>query len=237
MASTASRESYAEATEKLDRGRPPRPRPRSSPRSPTRSCRWPGCCAAEPRLRRALTDPSRSGDDRAELLRSLLAGKLGDGHGRAARDAGRPAAGRAPSELLDATERLGVDAVLRRAERAGELAEVEDELFRFGQVVSGDSELAVTLSDPGASTERRVKLVEDLLKGKAQPATVRLVELALEGFGGRSFEASLTRLVELAAAKRDRAGRLRHGRRAARPTPRSSGWAPSCPSCTAGRSP
>jgi flagellar biosynthesis/type III secretory pathway ATPase len=43
-----------------------------------------------------------------------------------------------------------------------------------------------------------------LLKGKAQPATLRLVEVALEGFGGRSFESSLTRLVELTAAKRDR---------------------------------
>jgi F-type H+-transporting ATPase subunit delta len=43
-----------------------------------------------------------------------------------------------------------------------------------------------------------------LLRGKAQPATLRLIEVALEGFGGRSFEFSLTRLVELTAAKRDR---------------------------------
>jgi F-type H+-transporting ATPase subunit delta len=33
---------------------------------------------------------------------------------------------------------------------------------------------------------------------------VRLIEVALEGFGGRSFEFSLIRLVELTAAKRDR---------------------------------
>jgi F-type H+-transporting ATPase subunit delta len=33
---------------------------------------------------------------------------------------------------------------------------------------------------------------------------VRLIEVALEGFGGRSFEFSRTRLVELTAAKRDR---------------------------------
>ena len=94
--------------------------------------------------------------------------------------------------------------MLAAADKAGKLADVEDELFRFGQIVSGNSELAVTLSDPGATTGRRVKLVEDLLKGKAQPATLRLVEVALEGFGGRSFEFSLTRLVELTAAKRDR---------------------------------
>jgi F-type H+-transporting ATPase subunit delta len=158
---------------------------------------------AEPRLRRALTDPSRGGSERAELLRGLLSGKVS----KAAVDTLAALAGgrwSRPSELLDATERLGADTVLRAADRDGKLADVEDELFRFGQIVSGNSELAVTLSDPGASTDRRVKLVEDLLKGKSQPATLRLVEMALEGFGGRSFESSLTRLVELTAAKRDR---------------------------------
>ena len=158
---------------------------------------------AEPRLRRALTDPSRGGSERAELLRGLLAGKLGNS---AVDVLATLAGGRwsTPNELLDATERLGVEAVLRAADKAGKLAEVEDELFRFGQIVSGSPELAVTLSDPSASTDRRVKLVEDLLKGKAQPTTLRLVEVALEGFGGRSFEHSLTSLVELTAAKRDR---------------------------------
>jgi F-type H+-transporting ATPase subunit delta len=162
-----------------------------------------GLLRAQPRLRRALTDPSRSGSERAELLRSLLAGKLAEAtvDTLATLVSGRFSS---PAELLNVTERLGVEAVLRSADKAGSLAEVEDELFRFGQIVSGNAELAVTLSDPGASASRRVKLVEDLLKGKAQPATVRLVEVALEGFGGRSFESSLTRLVELTAAKRDR---------------------------------
>jgi F-type H+-transporting ATPase subunit delta len=162
-----------------------------------------GLLRAQPRLRRALTDPSRSGPDRGELFRSLLAGKLAEAtvDTVAALAAGRFSR---PTELLDAAERLGVEVVLRSAEKAGTLAEVEDELFRFGQIVSGSAELAVTLSDPGAPTDRRVKLVEDLLKGKSQPATVRLVEVALDGFGGRGFEASLTRLVELTAAKRDR---------------------------------
>ena len=162
-----------------------------------------GLLRAEPRLRRALTDPTRRGAERADLLRGLVAGKLSDVTVDilATLVSGRWAA---PSQLLDATERLGVETVLSAGEKAGKLADVEDELFRFGQIVSGNAELAVTLSDPGAATGRRVKLVEDLLKGKAQPATLRLVEVALEGFGGRSFEFSLTRLVELTAAKRDR---------------------------------
>jgi F-type H+-transporting ATPase subunit delta len=162
-----------------------------------------GLLRAQPRLRRALTDPARSGADRGELLRSLLAGKLSE---ISVDTLATLVSGRfsAPSELLDAAERLGAEALLDSGDRAGDLADIEDELFRFGQIVSGSGELAITLSDPGTPASRRVKLVEDLLKGKAKPTTLRLVEIALEGFGGRSFEGSLTRLVELTAAKRDR---------------------------------
>jgi F-type H+-transporting ATPase subunit delta len=162
-----------------------------------------GLLRAQPRLRRALVDPSRSGADRAELVTNLLSGKVSQ---QTLDVLGVLVSGRwsTPNELLNAAERLGTDALLDSGAKDDKLSEVEDELFRFGQIVSGNSQLAVTLSDPGAPTERRVKLVDDLLKGKAQPVTVRLLEVAIEGFGGRSFESSLTRLVELTAAKRDR---------------------------------
>jgi F-type H+-transporting ATPase subunit delta len=159
--------------------------------------------AAEPRLRRALTDPARSGEQRVELLRSLLAGKV---TAKALDVAAALVAGRwsAPSELLTATEQVGVDALLTSSERAGELAEVEDELFRFGQLVAGNPGLASALSDVSATPERRVILVKDLLEGKVRLGTGKLVEVALRGFGGRAFQASLTRLIELTAHKRDR---------------------------------
>lgn len=157
----------------------------------------------EHRLRRALTDPARSGEDRAGLVRSLLGGKI---DATAVDLIAGLAAGRwsAPRELLDATERLGVDALLVTADKAGELAEVEDELFRFSHVVSGDPELAAVLGDVSATAERRAILVRELLKGKVRLSTGRLVEVALAGFGGRGFESSLTRLVEAVAEKRDR---------------------------------
>jgi F-type H+-transporting ATPase subunit delta len=157
----------------------------------------------EPRLRRALTDPSRSGEERSGLLTSLLSGKVSPTTTGVLAElvAGRWSA---PGQLLDASERLGVEAVLTAADRDDKLAEVEDELFRFSQVVGGNGPLAVTLGDAAAPAERRAKLVEDLLKGKAQAGTLQLVKVALDGFGGRGFEASLTKLVELTAAKRDR---------------------------------
>ncbi|MGW0431147.1 F0F1 ATP synthase subunit delta [Micromonospora sp. NPDC003197] len=157
----------------------------------------------EPRLRRALADPARPGEDRAGLLASLVADKV-NAEARELLIALVSGRWSAPSELLEATERLGVEALLASADRAGDLGEVEDELFRFGQLVSGDPQLSSVLSDSIAPPAQRAELTRTLLAGKAKPATVRLVEVALAGFGGRSFSGSLTRLVELAADRRDR---------------------------------
>jgi F-type H+-transporting ATPase subunit delta len=162
-----------------------------------------GLLRREPRLRRTLGDTSRSGEARVGLLRSVLEGKVSDD---ALNLLSALVAARwpTPGSLLDGTERLAVDALLAGADRADELAEVEDELFRFGQVVSGDRALAAALSDSTAELSRRAELVRSLLDGKVRPATLRLADLALAGFGGRGFAASLTRLVELAASRRDR---------------------------------
>jgi F-type H+-transporting ATPase subunit delta len=157
----------------------------------------------QPRLRRALSDSARLREDRVRLLRGLFGGKVGD---ETLDLLGVLVSGRwsTPGELLDAAERLGVEALLAGAERAGQLADVEDELFRFGQVVSGDYRLAAALGDSSAALERRQKLIDELLDDKVQPATLRLAKLALAGLGGRGFSPSLSRLVELAAQHRDR---------------------------------
>ncbi|MEU7865965.1 F0F1 ATP synthase subunit delta [Dactylosporangium sp. NPDC049140] len=162
-----------------------------------------GLLRRERRLRRALADPGRSGADRAELIGSILSGKV------SAETAGLLSTlvtGRwsGPGALLDGVERLGVDALLSAADRGGDLADVEDELFRFSQIVAGDSRLAGALSDTTAPAAARSELVAGLLTGKAKPTTLGLAQLAVAGFGGRGFDSSLGRLVELAAAKRDR---------------------------------
>ena len=156
----------------------------------------------QPRLRRALADPARAGTERAELLKSLLDGKVSED---AANLLSTLVAGRwsSTSELLTAAERLGVEALLASADSAGDLADVEDELFRFGQIVNSTVELASALGTSTAPAAQRSRLARSLLEGRAKPVTVRLVDVALRGFGGRNFASSLTRLVELAAQKRD----------------------------------
>jgi F-type H+-transporting ATPase subunit delta len=197
----AVREAYAEAKERLD-GYARSAQPDAVAAVADDLLAVARLLRREPRLRRALVDPSRSADARVELLRSLLGGKVGD---EALTVVEALVRGRwsAPGELLDATERIGAEALFASAERAGDLGEVEDELFRFSQLVAGDYPLATALGDPTVEEQRKTALVHDLLDGKANPVTVRLVELAVGGFGGRSFEGSLTRLVELVALRRE----------------------------------
>src|SRR5262245_8100078 len=157
----------------------------------------------QPGLRRALADPARAGEDRAGLLDGLLDGKGGEDSRSLLRIliAGRWSSG---VDLLNSVERLGVEALLASAESANELSEVEDELFRFGQVVDGDLELGAALGSSTTPAAQRARLAHALLDGKARATTIRLVEVALRGFGGRNFTAALTRLVELASDRRER---------------------------------
>jgi F-type H+-transporting ATPase subunit delta len=158
---------------------------------------------SQPRLRRAFVDPGRATEDRVALLEAVFAGKV-DGDTLDLLRALVRGRWSTAAELLEGTERLGAEALLAAGERAGELSEVEDELFRFGRLAAGDPRLGGVLGDSTVDVGRRSRLVHDLLDGKARPLTVRLVELALAGFGGRGFAAALTRLIEMAALRRDR---------------------------------
>src|SRR4051812_48937919 len=102
MASSASREALAAASEKLTADTA-QATPAQLATVADEILSVAGLLRAQPRLRRALTDPARSGADRASLVRSLLAGKLTQVtvDGLATLVAGRFGA---PSQLLDATE-------------------------------------------------------------------------------------------------------------------------------------
>jgi F-type H+-transporting ATPase subunit delta len=157
----------------------------------------------EPGLRRAFVDPARSAEARVELLESLLGSQVAAPTLDVVRTAVSGRWSRA-TDLLNTVELLAVEAELAAAEKADKLADVEDELFRFGRVVSGDPRLAAALSDPAADAARKTALLTDLLASKATEYTVWLAEMAVNGLGGRGFDASLQRLVELTAARRDR---------------------------------
>jgi F-type H+-transporting ATPase subunit delta len=157
----------------------------------------------QPRLRRLLADFTAPTGARTGLVDDLFGGKVSDTTGEVLH-ALVGARWSSPTDLVDATELLGVQAALAGAAAGDDLATVEDELFRFGRVVAGDPELAATLGDSSAPADRRETLVDDLLGGKAHRVTITLAKLAVRGLGGRGLEAGLDRMVELAAEARSR---------------------------------
>lgn len=153
-------------------------------------------------LRRNLADPSREGADKAALAERLLRGKVGQGalFLTQAAVAQRWSGG---GDLVSALERVGVEAVLAHAERQGRLGQVEDELFRFGRIVTGAPELQAALSDRRAEPEAKMTLVERLLSVKTAPETVRLARQAVSGVRGRRFDRALTAYLEQAADRQE----------------------------------
>ncbi|WP_100446675.1 F0F1 ATP synthase subunit delta [Glycomyces xiaoerkulensis] len=158
----------------------------------------------QPRLRRALSDPAREADDREGLARRLLADQVGEAAADIAATLVRGRWG-TPAELVDGCEQLAVASLLSAGSKQGALADIEDQLFRFGRLVDGDAELSSVLDATGSDPRGRAVLVERLLDGKAEPVMIELAAAACYGIGGRSFHASLDHLVEAAAAARDEA--------------------------------
>ena len=163
-----------------------------------------GLLVREPGLRRALADASKDTDARVRLLDALVGERVGAGTLEVLR-AVVAARWSRPTDLVDTVELLAVDAELAESAASDSLSDVEDQLFRFARIVDGDPQLARLLADEGAAAERRADLVEELLNsGNANPVTVRLARAAVSGLGGRGFDGSLQRLIELTAARRDR---------------------------------
>lgn len=152
-------------------------------------------------LRRALADPSRSGEDKAALARAVLA----SADPRVAAVVAEFARGRWSSEddLVDGVEEVACDAVLASAQAEGTLEQVEDELFRFDRTLVGERELRRALIDRQAGPEQRAALARRILEGRAQPQTTQLVERAAYGPRGRTMSRMLGRMGRLSARRRE----------------------------------
>ncbi|MEV6007658.1 F0F1 ATP synthase subunit delta [Streptomyces sp. NPDC051976] len=154
-------------------------------------------------LRRAVTDPAKTGEAKAGLVTGLLGSQLGGdsldlitGMVRSRWSQSR--------DLVDALEELADSADLIAAQRDGGLDDVEDELFRFGRIAESSSELRAALRDRVASGEAKAGLLHTLLGGRANPVTERLVTRLVTAPRGRSLENGIESLSKLAAARRDR---------------------------------
>lgn len=156
----------------------------------------------EPALRRVLTDLSVSAQGKGDLVRQVFGDKLDP----ATLDLVAGAAGRrwaATRDLGDAFELLGVIAVVRGAEQAGQADALEDQLFSFERLVSQNPELRDALSDPARSVEDKRALVRGLLESRFTPAAVRLAEQSVAGTH-RTVAVAMEEYQKVAAAHRNR---------------------------------
>jgi F-type H+-transporting ATPase subunit delta len=153
-------------------------------------------------LRRAMVDPSRDVSAKRGLVEGLFGPKISHVatglvnvlvSQRWADD----------RDLGDATESLAVEAIVARAEAAGRLDALEEDLFRFGRVVAADSGLRDALSARGGDENVKAALVAALLEGKASAETIRLVRQAAMHARGRRFGRVLEDYLAIAAKRRE----------------------------------
>ncbi|MST64380.1 F0F1 ATP synthase subunit delta [Schaalia hyovaginalis] len=152
------------------------------------------------RLRRALTDPSRSAQEKASLVEALFSATMNEGTVRIVKEM---AAGHwsKPESLHDAAEVLGILAVLAAAKREGELATVEGELFELRRFLASHRELRLTLSDMSTGDpHERGDLATRVFASKVSVWTMRLLRRAVGRSRHGRLLANLRRFAQWAAA-------------------------------------
>jgi len=109
--------------------------------------------------------------------------------------------------MTDSSTRIDgyASALFEVARAEGDLDEVEDELFRFARALEASDELRNALTDELVPAERRQAIVEDILGKKASTTTTALVSFVVGAGRGRDLPAIIAKLVDRAAAEKDRA--------------------------------
>jgi F-type H+-transporting ATPase subunit delta len=152
-------------------------------------------------LRRALADPSKPGEEKSALARQLLHGRVSPVVEDLAIEAAA-AHWASPGDFADAIEQLAIEAFTMATQYDGKLDDLEDDLFRFARVVSGNPSLRTALTSPADADAKR-SLLANLLSGKVSPPSLSLITLVLTHPRGRSPQAVLDLCAGIAARRRE----------------------------------
>jgi ATP synthase F0 subunit b/ATP synthase F1 delta subunit len=153
---------------------------------------------------RYLTQPSEDSSPRVQLVERLLSGKVG----QPALDVLKAAASErwsAETDLLDAIQLAARQALLIRAEKAGEVDDVEDQLFRFSRILDAQPRLAILLGNYEVPADARVQLLRNVLASAGagvNAITADLLAKTVELLRGQPAEAAVQNLAEVAVARR-----------------------------------
>lgn len=172
-----------------------------------------GAIDASNQLVRLLSDGGMPAAVKQDAARRVLGGRIGD----QALDVVLDVVGRRWSEqddILDALERVGVVALLERADREGRLVQVEEQLFQISRLIDATPALSEAFDDARERPAARVAVIGRLLEGTADPVTVRL---ATQAVARRSDDKPARRILDLARYASERRQRLLAVVSAARP--------------------
>lgn len=154
-------------------------------------------------LRRAVSDPSRPAEQKAQLARVLFEGKVSTATLDLVIDVVRLGWARSV-DLADAVERLAVSATVAQVDTAAGLDDLEDDMFRFTRVVAREPELRSALANPALPADRKRDLLGALLDDKVHRATRLLIAEVATHPRGRGVERGLEGYARIAAERRQR---------------------------------
>ena len=154
-------------------------------------------------LRRAMTDPARPGEDKAQLVGNLYGGKTASAVVDLLSGMVR-SRWSADEDFGQAVEELGLASILASAQAAGRLLEVEEQLFRVERLLASDRELRSTLWNIEIDADRRAGLLDSLLADRAHEETRAIVRRLVAVPRAGSLSSALRRVGEIAAARRQR---------------------------------
>ncbi len=154
-------------------------------------------------LRRALTEPNREGEAKAQLIASVFGGKVSEETLDLLSGLAR---GRwsAEGDFAESAEQLGVTALLVSAESSGTLSSLEDDLFRITRVLADNRDLRLALADKDRTAQDRVGLLTSVFGSHVGAEALTLASRTISSGRAKSITAGLLKISELAAERRQR---------------------------------
>lgn len=158
---------------------------------------------SEGTLTKHLAEPTDNSSAKVALVDKLLTGKIGEPALKLVRTAASQRWS-AEGNLVDGIEHTARLALLQRASVAGEVDEVEDQLFRFGRVLDSEPRLSALLSDYTTDAAGRAALLDKVINagGNANGTAAALLTQTVTLLRGERADEAVIDLAELAVARR-----------------------------------
>ena len=158
---------------------------------------------AEPSLTKTLATPTDNSAAKTALVDRVLSGKV-DEHTLELLRTAASQRWSAQADLIDGIEHTARLALLKRAEVAGEVDEVEEQLFRFGRVLDSEPRLSALLSDYTSPVDGRIALLNKVFDGVSgvNGTAAALLSQTVGLLRGERADEAAVDLAELAVSRR-----------------------------------